>query len=198
MNTRFNIGDTVYPINVVDAYVGGAQVIEYITAGEKGTFYSLTVWQNVKASLCFRSFEEAKENLLKMMAEEFSEKVKTVIDSVDEPDVMIHMKTLNEVIDSLYKKYSKYGITKEFIKRQLDDGFKAGLSLELMHVTLRLMLADHYDEDELFDTHDMAVLLDVSDFEASKIIEEQKAKFEEQGIDTSDMIWKKPPRHLMS
>ena len=105
---------------------------------------------------------------------------------------MIHMKTLNEVIDSLYKKYSKYGITKEFIKRQLDDGFKAGLSLELMHVTLRLMLADHYDEDELFDTHDMAVLLDVS------VIEEQKAKFEEQGIDTSDMIWKKPPRHLMS
>lgn len=108
------------------------------------------------------------------------------------------MKTLNDVIDALYSKYSKHGITKEFIKRQLDEGFKEGLSLELMHVTLKLMLADYYDEDELFDTHDMAVLLDVSDLEASKIIEEQKMELEKQGIDTSDMIWKKPPRHLMS
>lgn len=108
------------------------------------------------------------------------------------------MKTLNDVIDSLYSKYGKYGITKEFLKSRFDEGFKEGLSLELMHVTLRLILTDHYDEDELFDTHDMAVLLDVSDLEALKIIEEQKARFEELGIDTSGMIWKKPPRHLMS
>lgn len=108
------------------------------------------------------------------------------------------MKTLNDVIDSLYSKYGKYGITKEFLKRHIDEGFKEGFSLELMYVTLKLMLAEHYDVDEIFDTHDMAVLLGVSDLEASKIIEEQKLKFEEQGIDTSDMIWRETPRHLMS
>lgn len=108
------------------------------------------------------------------------------------------MMTLNDIIDTLYNKYHKYGITKEFLKRHIDEGFKEGLSLELMYVTFKLMLAEHYDEDEIFDTHDMAVLLGVSDLEASKIIEEQKFKFEEQGIDTSDMIWKKPPHHLMS
>ena len=32
------------------------------------------------------SFEEAKVNLLKMMAADFSEKLKTVIDSVDETE----------------------------------------------------------------------------------------------------------------
>ncbi|MCI2978674.1 hypothetical protein [[Clostridium] innocuum] len=86
MNTRFNIGDTVYPINVVDAYVGRAQVVENITADENGAYYNLTTWRRVKESLCFVSFEEAKVNLLKMMAADFSEKLKTVIDSVDETE----------------------------------------------------------------------------------------------------------------
>lgn len=86
MNTKFNVGDTVYAINVVDGYVGRAQVVEYITADENGAYYNLTTWRRVKESLCFESFEEAKENLLKMMAADFSEKLKTVIDSVDETE----------------------------------------------------------------------------------------------------------------
>lgn len=86
MNTKFNVGDTVYAINVVDGYVGRAQVVEYITTDDKGIYYSLTTWEHVKESLCFRSFEDAKENLLKMMAADFSEKLNTVLDSVDETE----------------------------------------------------------------------------------------------------------------
>lgn len=86
MNTKFNVGDTVYAINVMDAYVGRAQVVESISVNDKEVFYCLTTWQNIKESLCFRSFEKAKENLLKMMAADFSEKLKIVLESVDETE----------------------------------------------------------------------------------------------------------------
>lgn len=84
MNTKFNIGDTVYAINVVDGYVSRAQLVENASVNEKGVVYNLTTWKRVKESLCFNSFEEAKKNLIKMMVADFNDKLKIALDSVDE------------------------------------------------------------------------------------------------------------------
>ncbi len=89
------------------------------------------------------------------------------------------------IIQNIKTNYSKYGITSEMIKENIepliDNGIKDGLTYDLIYLNLRAML-DRLTGQEFYCTSDeMARAFGVSDKEMQRIIDEARKELIEAG-----------------
>ncbi len=83
------------------------------------------------------------------------------------------MKTKKErAIDQMYKKYGKYGISKEQIKKMINSGLKRGISLRGAIVGVRWALSGQFGGNELFTVDDVRAVTGETEAEVIKRIKQ--------------------------
>lgn len=106
-------------------------------------------------------------------------------------------------IEELYAKYGKYGIPRWLLRHQFIIGVNSGLTCEQASIMLRMTLGEESDEEEIFDEHDMAIVLDITDEEAHKEIEKYKVELFGDEVESlqdkvhmSKLIWERTQQLL--
>lgn len=77
-----------------------------------------------------------------------------------------------KAIEQLYKKYGKYGISKEQIKKMINSGLKRGISLKAAIVGARFALSGQFGGNELFTVEDVCSVTGETEAEVIKRIKQ--------------------------
>lgn len=98
-----------------------------------------------------------------------------------------------EIINSLYKTYGKYGITRQQLEGFLQDGEKRGLPLDGMYNMLRMTFGLEFGEHEYFTIHDVTTVTGETEEEVVARAEREIKELEARGENVSDYIIRTEP-----
>lgn len=105
------------------------------------------------------------------------------------------------IIQNILANYSKYGITPEMIKENIepliDDGINEGLTCDLIYLNLRVMLDRLTGQEFCCTSDDMARAFGVTDDEMNKIIKEAREELLEAGEDPNEYFKEVPVHRFM-
>lgn len=94
--------------------------------------------------------------------------------------------TREDVVKNLLSTYGKYGVTKELIESDIDDGLKHGFSFETIYTGLRLAMGKCFNEREHFTTQEIAEALGMTHEEVIQEIENMREQAIENGENPDD------------
>lgn len=98
--------------------------------------------------------------------------------------------TREEVVQTILLKYSRYGVDRALIEREIEEGEKHQFSYESICTGLRMGLSNVYDTEELFTTREMAEAMGVSEEEVIEEVENARALAELEGRDADEIAYK--------